>query len=91
MAIISAQHLVRAREAFITVFFRAIEVRLLFVDAFVFAERRLTKPQYFQGLQSPSCRKCGMTSLNLNNLIRMNRYQERISAELRCSEWHLRR
>ena len=91
MAIISAQHLVRVREAFNTVFFRAIEVRLLFVDAFVFAERRLTKPQYFQGLQSPSCCKCGMTSLNLNNLIRMNRYQERISAELRCSEWHLRR
>ena len=91
MAIISAQHLVRAREAFNTVFFRTIEVRLLFVDAFVFAERRLTKPQYFQGLQSPSCRKCGMTSLNLKNLIGMDRYQERISAELRCSEWHLRR
>ena len=78
MAIILTQHLVRAREAFNTVFFRAIEVRLLFVDAFVFAERRLKKAQYFQGLQSPICRKCGMTSLNLNNLIGMDRYQERI-------------
>ena len=49
MAIISAQHLVRAREAFNTVFFRAIEVRLLFVDAFVFAERRLKKAAMFSG------------------------------------------
>ena len=61
-------------------FFREIEVRLLFVHAFVFAERRLKKPQYIQGLQSPIYRKCGMTSLSLNNLIGMDRYQERISA-----------
>ena len=81
MAIIVAQYLVRATEAFNTVFFfREIEVRLLFVDAFVFAERRLKKPQYIQSLQSPIYRKCGMTSLSLNNLIGMDRYQERISA-----------
>ena len=48
------------------------------MDAFVFAERRLKKAQYFQGLQSPICRKCGMTPLNLNNLIGMDRYQEGI-------------
>ena len=74
MAIIFAQHLVRAREAFKTVFFCAIEVRLLLVDAFVFAESRPKKPQYFQGLQSPICRKCARTSLNLNNLIGMDPY-----------------
>ena len=91
MAIIFAQHLVRAREAFKTVFFGAIEVRLLFVDAFVFAESRPKKPQYFQGLQSPICRKYERTSLSLNNLIGMDRYQERISAELRYAEWHFRR
>ena len=45
------------------------------MDAFVFAERRLKKPQYFQGLQSPICRKCGMISLNLNYLIGMDRYK----------------
>ena len=71
MAIIFAQLLVRVREALRLFFFRAIEVRLLFVDAFVFAER---KPQYFQGLQSPICRKRGRTSLNLHNLIGMDRY-----------------
>ena len=74
MAIIVKQHFVRATEAFNT-FFRAIEVGLLFVDAFVFAERRLKKQQYFQGLQSPICRKCGMISLNLNYLIGMDRYK----------------
>ena len=49
MAIISAQHLVRAREAFNTVFFRTIEVRLLFVDAFVFAEKKANKAAIFSG------------------------------------------
>ena len=48
------------------------------MDAFVFAERRLKKAQYFQGLQSPICRKCGMTPLNLSNLSGGDRYQERI-------------
>ena len=38
--------------------FRAIEVRLMFMDVLIFAESRLKKPQYFQGIQSLNCRKC---------------------------------
>ena len=32
--------------------FHAIEVRLMFMDVLIFAESRLKKPQYFQGIQS---------------------------------------
>jgi len=53
MAIVFAQ---QRREAIKTVFVRAIEARLVFVDAFVFAERRLKKAKkaaIFSGYTKP--------------------------------------
>jgi len=66
IAIVFAQ---QTRGAIKTVFIRVIEARLVFIDAFIFAEKRLKTSQYFQGIQSLNCHKCSMTSLNLKNLI----------------------